>query len=253
MIPSGITLGVEGILQRIVYPARVRAQEDDLTSSEIDAWVEASEQEYLGALDRKLVERAKGLGVSHGMMLDLGSPLGLIPMKILWEEDELLCIGVYRSLQMAERARRTAEDWNLGDRMFFQVGEPRQMRFKAGYFDMVISDGSLHYFKDPSEILREIRRVTKPSGAILLREFRRPSRFKLSSHIEQHGHRYSPELRNWFEAGVRAGFTRVELLEFARRAEMGRTHVHAENTHLILERSGANDPSSWVTERGKYF
>ena len=136
--------------------------------------------------------------------------------------------------------------------MFFQVGDPARMKFKTGYFDMVIADRALHSVTNPSEAFAELHRVAKPRGAILIRELRRPSLFEFAGHLARHRTRYDPRLRDRFQAGVRAGFTPSELIEFAERAGVERARIIAEDTHVILERPGTNDPASWVTEREKY-
>lgn len=246
-------MGLAHILGRLTHTSRIPPESSDLTAEQIDAWVEASGREYFEQLDRSLVERAQQLGVDRGMVLDLGSPLGLLPLKILWEHEDLMCMAVYSSVSMAERARQTAEEWDLADRMFFQVGEPHQMRFKTGYFDMVVSDGSLHNSSNPFETLRELSRVTKPSGAILIRDLRRPSRLGMSRHIARYQPCYDPRLQEWFETGVRAGFTAHELADFARRSGVERVQIVGDPAHVILERRGANDPASWIAEREKYL
>ena len=246
-------MGIGSMWARLLYPARMPVSTGELTNEELEAWIEATEESYFKSQDQAFVERARSLGVDAGMVLDVGSRLGLVAMKILWDAEGLLCMGVYRSLQMAETARQTAEEWKLGERMFFQVGEPAQMKFKTAYFDMVVSDGALHGFEHPTKTLREIHRVTKPTGAILIRELRRPNRFNISSHLSRHGSNYDERLRSRFEAGVRAGFTPFEFGAFARAAGIERARVVAEETHVILERPGANDPDSWLREREKYM
>jgi SAM-dependent methyltransferase len=246
-------MGIGSMLARLLYPARVPVSTGELADEELEAWIAATGDAYFKSQDRSFVERARSLGVDAGMMLDVGSRLGLVAMKILWDVEDLFCMGVYRNLQMAEGAREIAEDWKLGERMFFQVGEPTQMKFKTGYFDLVVSDGALHGFRNPMETLKEIHRVTKPTGAILVRELRRPNRFKLSRHVIRHGSHYGGRLRNRFEAEVKAGFTPIEFDAFARAAGMARARVVAEKTHVILERPGSNDPASWLREREKYM
>ena len=241
-----------GLLSRLLYPARVPDPEDELDAEELELWVEAADRDYFAGLDSEFVERARGLGVSGGMILDLGSRLGLAPMKILWEEENFLAIGVYRTLEMAESARQTAEAWNLGERMFFQVGEPGQMRFKTAYFDLVVSDGALHRFEDPPAVLDEIGRVAKPSGAILVRDLRRPGRLRMSRHMAAHRARYPEGLRDRFEAGVRAGFTPDEMVALVEASGLERARVLADETHVLVERRGADDPGSWVAERERY-
>jgi len=246
-------MSIGSMLARLLYSPRVPVSEGDLTDEELTAWMEATDDAYCKAQDHAFVERARGLGVDGGMVLDVGSRFGLVAMKLLWDEEDFLCMGVYRTLQMAEHAREIAEDWSLGERMFFQVGDPTQMKFKTAYFDMVVSDGALHDFPNPLATLREIHRVTKPTGSILVRELRRPNRFSMSRHVARYGANYRERLRNRFEAGVRAGFTPIEFGAFAETIGIQRARIVAEEAHVILERPGANDPASWVREREKYL
>jgi len=241
------------ILSRLVYPPRQPDVHHPPSAGELDAWVGAAETPYFQQLDDAFVGRALGLGVTSGMVLDLDSPLGLVALKILWKEEGFLSIGVYRSLDMAERARQTAEVWDLGDRMFFQVGEPSGLRFKTGYFDLVVSDGALHYAQHPEELLAEIGRVTKPSGAILLGQRARPGRLRMAGVLSGGGRFCQGALGRRFEATVRAGYTRSELAECVAAAGLDRARVVADGERLFIERRGADDPSSWVVEREKYL
>jgi SAM-dependent methyltransferase len=240
------------VLSRVLYPARQTARGGKPSIAEIDAWVETADTEAAQEFDEVFVSRALELGVSSGMVLDLDSRLGLVTMKILWRREDLLAIGVYRSLEVAERARETAAAWGLGERMFFQVGEAVDLRFKTGYFDLVLSDGALERASDPRMLLEEIGRVAKPSGAILLSQMARPSRLRMRGTIVQELAACPEALRARREASVRSGFTRSELRSLASTTRLDRVRVVGEGRRLFLERSGTDDPSSWVSEREKY-
>ena len=147
MTPSRVSLA--GVLSRLIHPARVLPGQADIGDEEVEAWVDAAALEYFSEQDQEFVGRALGLGVDSGMVLDVGSPLGLIPLKILWQKDDLFGIGLQRLGKIAERARETADAWELGERMFFQVGDPHQMKFKSDYFDLMVSDAALHRFENP--------------------------------------------------------------------------------------------------------
>ena len=248
-----ITAAIRQALSPFIYSPRIVSPESDVTTEEIEAWVEASGHDHFASLDGTFVDRAVGLGVESGMILDLGSRLGLIPLKMLWSHEDFIAMGVHRTAAMADRARDITLDWNLGKRMFLQVGEPKAMRFKSGYFDLVVCDRSLHRFDNPSEIVGEINRITKPSGAILIRVLARPNRVLMESHIRKHVLDYPEDLHARFEAEVRAGFTVGELTSVVEAAGLERARVVAEGPMLLVERPGTTDFASWVTERDKYF
>lgn len=240
------------LLSRLLYPPRRTGEPGKPSAEEIEAWVEAADTETVQRTDEAFVSRALGLGVSSGMVLDLDSRLGLVAMKILWRREDLLAIGVYRSLEVAERARETAAAWGLGERMFFQVGEAAELRFKTSYFDLVVSDSALETASDPRVLLEEIGRVAKPSGAILLSHMARPSRFRMRGAILQELAACPECLHARREASLRSGFTPSELRSLTSATGLDRVRVVNEGRHLFLERRGADDPSSWVSEREKY-
>ena len=240
-------------LSRFVYPARRRDLEAELSGEEIEAWVEAAGTEYFQKTDEVFVQRARALGITTGMVLDLNSQLGLVALKILWHEEGLLSMGVYRALDVSERARETAEDWGLGKRMFFQVGEPSDLKFKTGYFDMVVSDGTLHTSANPLKLLEEINRVTKPAGAILLAQRNRPARLRMRRAISAGRALYPDALKPRVNMALRAGYTLSELVELVSDSGLERTSVVSDGDRLFIERRGANDPSSWVSERERYL
>jgi len=241
-----------GFISRLIHPTRMLPNQADISDEEIEAWVDAAALEYFSELDQEFIERVLALGVDTGMLLDVGSQLGLIPLKILWQKDELFGIGLHRLGKITERARETAGAWDLSERMFFQVGDPHQMKFKSGYFDLAVSDAALHCFENPLEVLVEINRVVKPSGAILIRDLLRPSSLRLSRHLATYSRHYTKRLQSVFEASLRAGFTHREVADLVATARL-RARVTSDRTHVFIERRGLNDPSSWIAEREKYF
>jgi ubiquinone/menaquinone biosynthesis C-methylase UbiE len=127
------------------------------------------------------------------------------------------------------------------------------MRLKTGYFDLVISDCTLHGFDDPLSVLTEINRVLKPKGGLLIRELQRPSRLNMAKTIEAHAARYGSRMRQHVETALRAAFTRGELEELVRNSGLERTQIHeADERHLLIERPGESDPNSWIKVREQY-
>ena len=154
---------------------------------------------------------------------------------------------------MIERARETAAAWGLGERAFFQVGDARKMRLKTAYFDLVVSDSTLHAFDDPLSVLREITRVLKPKGALLIRDLQRPSRLQMKQKIEQHTGRHGVRMREHVSTALRAAFTRDEIEGLVRASGLERVRFETQDDHLLIERNGESDPNSWITAREQYL
>jgi ubiquinone/menaquinone biosynthesis C-methylase UbiE len=240
------------MFSRLVHPPRVGSPELQ-TAEEIDAFIDSRALEYPTKIEDDFVQRALGLGVDGGMILDVGTRVGLIPLKMLWQNENFYAIGMDSSTAMIDRARETAAAWDLGDRAFFQVGDARKMRLKSRYFDLVISDSSLHVFDDPVSVLTEINRVLKPKGGLLIRDFERPNRFKMHKRIAEQAVRYGARLRGHVETAMRAAFTRTELHEMIRLSGLERVQISEYETYLLIHRTGESDPNSWIKAREQYL
>jgi len=240
------------LLSRLTHPARRESPELE-TAEQIDAFIDSRALEYPTKIEDDFVERASRLGVGSGMILDVGTRVGLIPLKLLWQNENFFSIGIDASVSLIDRARETAEAWGLGERAFFQVGDARKMRFKTSYFDVVISDSSLHVFDDPLSVLLEINRVLKPKGALLIRDLRRPSRLQMRRKIEEYSVRFGTRMRAHGETALRGAFTRAELETLVRAAGLEGVRLsEPDDQHVLIERTGENDPNSWIKVREQY-
>jgi ubiquinone/menaquinone biosynthesis C-methylase UbiE len=239
-------------LSRFTHPARIESPELE-TAEQIDAFIDSRTLEFPTRIEDEFVQRALGLGVDGGMILDVGTRVGLIPLKILWQNDSFYAIGMDRSSSMIDRARETAAAWKLEDRAFFQVGDARKMRLKTGYFDLVISDSTLHVFDDPLSVLKEINRVLKPKGGLLIRDLRRPSRLQMQRTVDAHTVRYGQHMRGHIETALRAAFTRSEIEQLVESSGLERVRLIEDEFHYIFERTGESDPNSWIKAREQYL
>ena len=240
------------LLSRLTHPARIESPELE-TTEQIDAFIDSRALEFPTKIEDEFVQRALGLGVDGGMILDVGTRVGLIPLKILWQNENFYAIGMDWSSAMIDRARETASAWKLEDRAFFQVGDARKMRLKTGYFDLVISDSTLHVFNDPLSVLREINRVLKPRGGLLIRDLRRPSRFQMHRTIDAHALRYGRQMRAHIETAFRAAFTRDEIETLVQSSGLERFRLVEDEFHYVIERTGESDPNSWIKAREQYL
>ena len=84
----------------------------------------------------------------------------------------------------------------------------------------------------------------KPSGAVLIRDLRRPSRFAFPLHVRWYGRYYSGLMYKLYCASVRAAYTVAEMEDLLRRSPLAaacpagacaRVFTH-KRTHLGIER-----------------
>jgi ubiquinone/menaquinone biosynthesis C-methylase UbiE len=241
-----------GLWNPIVYPSRL-ACSAEFSPENISAFIDSRAKEYPSKLEDDFAARALGLGIDGGILLDVGTRAGLIALKIVWQNENLVAMGLDSCGPLVERARETAAAWEIPERAVFQVGDPRRMRFKSSYFDLVVSDCSLHRFDDAAEVLKEIGRVLKPKGALLIRDYRRPNRLKMIGKIQQHTEHLGEGLRDHVESALQAAYTPDEARQLIHEAGLTGARVDdSDPDHLYIERRGETDPNSWVTARDQY-
>ena len=96
-----------------------------------------------------------------GLILDLGTGPGYLPIEIAKRSSDIKIIGVDLSRNLIQMARQNAQNSGFGDRLAFEVGNSAKLRFDDATFDMVLSTGMLHSLRDPLKVFREIIRVLK--------------------------------------------------------------------------------------------
>lgn len=197
-----------------------RVPEPEIMAEEeaAEAYASAIALKHLEALDDEFVERALGLGVDSGIVLDLGTGPGQIPIKLALRNPSLIIHGMDLSVAMLRRAAIDAGRWGVEMRVLFNYGDVKKTAYDSGLFDMVLCNSVLHHVSDPIQLIREMARVCKSSGALLLRDLRRPNRLVYPYHVRRHGRHYQGRMRELFEASVRSAFTQEELRELVKES-----------------------------------
>jgi len=211
-------------------------------AEEVDAYASAAAQAWLDKIDDSFVEHAINLvkGRPRGRALDVGTGPGQIALKLARRLSLWKIVGIDRSQRMIDEARaRLADTASVTGRLEFRVADGNRLDFPNATFDLVICNSVLHHFAEPQNLLAEIARVTKPRGAILLRDLRRPSRVQYAFHVRWHGRHYEGKMGQLYRDSVRAAYTVPELQKLldasrirgARVFRYGSTHIGIERPH----------------------
>lgn len=109
--------------------------------------------------------RKQLMSKAHGRILDVACGTGL-NFRFFPSTSEITAIDL--SQRMLDVAHRKATDLNLNVQT--QVMDAQKLDFADGSFDTVTSTLSTCTFPDPIQALREMQRVCRPDGLILLLE-----------------------------------------------------------------------------------
>lgn len=102
-------------------------------------------------------------------ILDLGSGPGSITIDLAVVAHQGKVIGGDQSAEVVQQAQRLAEERQVKN-VSFQQMDGNQLPFEDGTFDIVYSHQTLQHVGNPVDILKEMRRVTKPGGIVAARD-----------------------------------------------------------------------------------
>jgi ubiquinone/menaquinone biosynthesis C-methylase UbiE len=180
---------------------------------------------------RGLARRIVDLGIPpEGKVLDLGTGPGFVAIEVarLLKGSQRRVVGMDLSGAMLEMAAENAEKAGTNGILSWREGDNKQMPFKDGEFDAIVSNDSLHHWEDPLPVFNEIARVLKKDGRFIVKDSKR--------------------LQNWWPWLV------VKTISLSIPADF-RVHwwnsikssYTAEELRVILERSRLKD---WRIEEG---
>jgi ubiquinone/menaquinone biosynthesis C-methylase UbiE len=99
---------------------------------------------------------------SRGLVLDVGTGPGYLPIEIAKRGPQITVVGIDSSKALVRIAQANAEREGLSDRVRFVKCDANRLDFAHDSYDLVISTGSLHAWKNPVLVINECFRVLKP-------------------------------------------------------------------------------------------
>ena len=105
---------------------------------------------------------------SRGALLDIGTGPGRLLMKLSSMSPGLTMTGLDVSPSMVKKAQKNMQEEGLSDSVPIRVGNASNLPFPDQSFDLIVSTGSIHHWKEPKRSFNEIHRVLTDGGYALM-------------------------------------------------------------------------------------
>lgn len=105
-------------------------------------------------------------------VLDVGTGPGELAIAIARRCPDCQVTGVDLAPEMLATAGGRAESAGVADRVGFLIADAAALPIGDGSIHVVVSTLSLHHWRDPPAILREVHRVLRPGGQALIYDLR---------------------------------------------------------------------------------
>lgn len=128
---------------------------------------------FVNCMYQEIIERIQSLDKEPEAILDIGCGNGNIEL-MLRDITSARLYGIDISRSMIDEANK-----RLGKRAEFYVGDSQMLPYKDNSFDVVLCNASFHHYPEPVKVLKEVKRVLRNKGVLILGDPTLPSRILL--------------------------------------------------------------------------
>lgn len=193
------------------------------------------------ATDRLFAERAAEMARGARWIFDLGSGNAKIPLAVgaLVAATARICAIEMSAEMLAAGVRNRSRAGAAAHRLLFLRADAKRLPLPDACADLVTSNSLVHHIPDPRAVFREMARIVRPGGGILIRDLIRPeSEAELAQLVDTHTAGSSPLQRRLFSDSLRAALTLSEV-----RGLLGECGLGGVSVTRITDRH-------WSAERG---
>ena len=206
----------------------------------MDTEAEAMEYDAMDftEVNTAFAQRAVGLGPVIGRVLDLGTGTARIPILIAQARPGWEIIAIDLAKSMLAIAEKNVVHADLQNQIQLQFIDAKNLPYESCSFDGIISNSLIHHLPDPLPFFRELKRVLKPQGFLLLRDLIRPTTPAIAdSMVEEIGLEYNSHQAQLFRDSLLAAFTLSEIHALVKKVGLSDVRIYqSSERHWTIER-----------------
>jgi ubiquinone/menaquinone biosynthesis C-methylase UbiE len=171
-----------------------------------------------GDVNGRFVSDLLAFRPSVGEVLDVGTGTARIPIELCARAPGARVVGIDLADHMLNVARENVARAALKGRITLEKRDAKSAGWPEGRFEVVLSNTILHHIPDPTDLLREMWRLTRRGGVVFLRDLARPrSAGEVRALVEKYG-------------GAPASAEPREVASHARQVALFEASLHAALT-----------------------
>ncbi len=192
-----------------------------------------------GEVDDAFVNRVIDLGARSGHFIDVGTGPAQIPILLAKRCPNLNITAIDLSEEMLKIAEQHVIDSDLSKQISLECIDAKELPYVDNCFDGIISNSIVHHIHDALTALKEMGRVLKPKGVILIRDLIRPETTDDAQRfVDIYAAEDTPYQQKLYYDSFLASFTIEEVKEMLNQTDMnGAVVVQSTDRHWSIERS----------------
>ena len=170
--------------------------------------------------------------------LDIGTGTAKIPVLLLARRPGLSVLAVDMADEMLRLAARNIERAGLARACTVARMDAKALDVGPASFDLVMSNSLAHHLPEPLDLFREIARVVRPGGAVVVRDLLRPETTDAAwAIVNRVGPDDSARQKQLFFDSLCAALTLDEVRDMVTAAGLhGATVTQVSDRHWSVER-----------------